>query len=96
MNATELAKATAEYDKPWTGRGLPGKPLTAAQRARHRRAATRVKAGRPTVGAGAQIAPVSIERGLLAEVDAFAERHHLKRSQMVTEGLRLVMQRQAV
>ena len=57
---------------------------------------TRVKAGRPTVGAGAQIAPVSIERGLLAEVDAFAERHHLKRSQMVTEGLRLVMQRQAV
>lgn len=36
MNVTELAAATAEYDKPWTGPGLPGKPLTAAQRAKHR------------------------------------------------------------
>ena len=95
MNTTELAKGTAEYDKPWTGAGLPGKPLTAPQRAQHRRAGARAKAGRPKVGRGAQIVPVSIERGLLAEVDAFAQRHHLKRSQMVTEGLRLVMQRRA-
>ena len=92
MNAQELAKATAEYDRPWRGRGLPGKPLTAADRARHRRAGL---GGRPRIGQGAKIVPVSIERGLLKEVDDFARRHKLKRSQMVVEGLRLVMQRRA-
>ena len=95
MNTAELAAATAAYDKPWTGPGLPGKPLTAAQRTRHRRAGARAKAGRPKIGGGAQIVPVSIERGLLAQVDAFAVRHHLKRSKMVADGLRLVMQHRA-
>ena len=93
MNTAELAAATAEYDRPWTGPGLPGKALTAGQRAQHRRAKAHAKAGRPKIGGGAQIVPVSIERGLLTQVDAFAQRHHLKRSQMVTEGLRLVMRR---
>lgn len=95
MNAAELATATAEYDTPWTGPSLPGKPLTAAQRAQHRRAGARAKAGRPKIGGGAKIVPVSIERGLLKQVDLFAKRHDLKRSQMVAEGLRLVMQRRA-
>ena len=95
MNTAELAAATAEYDQPWTGPGLPGKPLTAAQRAQHRRAGARSKAGRPKIGGGAKIVPISIERGLLTQVDAFAARHDLKRSQMVAEGLRLVMQRRA-
>lgn len=95
MNAAELAAATAEYDTPWTGLGLPGKPLSAAQRNQHRRASARAKAGRPKIGGGAQIVPVSIERGLLKKVDAFAQHHDLKRSQMVAEGLRLVMQRRA-
>jgi len=58
MNTAELAAATAEHDQPWTGPGLPGKPLTAAQRARHRRAGARAKAGRPKIGGGAQIVPV--------------------------------------
>ena len=39
------------------------------------------------------IVPVSIERGLLKEADSFARRHKLKRSQMVAQGLRLVMQK---
>jgi hypothetical protein len=92
MNAEELAKATAEYDRPWRGRGLPGKPLTAADSAKHRRAGL---GGRPRIGLGAKIVPVSIERGLLKEVNDFAKRHNLKRSQMVAQGLRLVMQRRA-
>jgi hypothetical protein len=87
-----LAKATAEYDRPWTGRGLPGKPLSATDRAKHRPAGL---GGHPRIGQGAKIVPVSIERGLLKEVDDFARRHKLKRSQMVVEGLRLVMQRRA-
>jgi hypothetical protein len=48
--------------------------------------------GRPRVGKGAKIVPVSIERGLLKQADAFAREHGLKRSQMVAQGLRLVMQ----
>ena len=95
MTTAELAAATAAYDKPWTSRGLPGKPLTAAQRAQHRRAGARAKAGRPKIGGGAQIVPVSIERGLLAQADAYAQRHHYKRSELVAEGLRLVMRRRA-
>jgi hypothetical protein len=95
MNTAELAAATAEYDRPWTGPGLPGRPLTAAQRAQHRQARAHAKAGRPKIGGGTQVVPVSIERGLLMQVNAFAKRHALKRSQMVAEGLRLVMRRRA-
>lgn len=79
-------------------RGFPCKPLRVSDKALHRvarakgRAVARV-AGRPMVGKGAQIVPVSIERGLLKEADQYAKRHKLKRSQMVAEGLRLVMQR---
>jgi len=86
MTAAELREATREYDKEWTGRGLPGKPMTAADRAVHKRAR-----GRPVVGKGAKIVPISIERTLLSEADAFARRRKLKRSEMVAQGLRLVM-----
>jgi len=92
MTAKELAEATAQYDRPWSGPGLPGRPLTRADRARHRSANL---GGRPKIGEGAKIVPVSIERGLLKEADAFAKHHKLKRSQMVAQGLRLVMQRRA-
>jgi hypothetical protein len=71
----------------------PGAPLTQADKALHRRAARAAKAkmGRPKVGAGAKIVPISIERGLLKRADAFAKRHRLKRSQMIAQGLQLLM-----
>jgi hypothetical protein len=90
MTTAQLRRATREYDRQYTGPGLPGKPLTAADRALHRKAR-----GRPMVGKGAKIVPVSIERGLLAQADAFAQRNKLKRSEMVAQGLRLVMVGQA-
>src|SRR5437764_7798256 len=65
------------------------RPLTASQRKQWAR--IKRKIGRPKVGQGAKIVPVSIERGLLEEVDSFARKHKLKRSQMVAQGLRLVM-----
>ena len=86
MTLAELRRATRQYDTEWSGPGLPGKPLTRADRARHKRAR-----GRPMVGKGAKIVPVSIERELLSRADAFAKRHKLKRSEMVARGLRLVM-----
>jgi hypothetical protein len=90
MTAAQLRAATRQYDREFTGSGLPGKPLTAADRALHRKAR-----GRPTIGKGAKIVPVSIERALLTQADAFAHRHKLKRSQLVAQGLRLVMARQS-
>ena len=60
-----------------------GRPIT--------RAVSRA-AGRPMVGKGAKIVPVSIERGLLERADSFARRHNLKRSQMVADALRPVIQ----
>jgi hypothetical protein len=71
--------------------GLPGKPLSSAKQKQWQRVQRRLKRGRPTVGKGAKRVPVSIEQGLLAKADAYAKRHNLKRSQMVAEGLRLVM-----
>jgi hypothetical protein len=86
----------AIYDK--SPDEIRGKPLTNADKALHRRARARGRAvaraaGRPMIGQGAKIVPVSIERGLLKQVDSFAKRHKLKRSQMVAQGLRLVMKR---
>ena len=54
MTTEELAEATKEYDRPMPG--LPGKPLTAAQKKTHRdaarAAAERRKVGRPLKGEG--------------------------------------------
>lgn len=66
-------------------------PLTPPQRRQWSR--IQRKGGRPRVGKGAKIVPVSIERDLLKKVDSYAKRHKLKRSQMVAEGLRLIMKR---
>jgi hypothetical protein len=86
MTAAQLREATRQYDAEWTGPGLPGKPLTARDQTHHKRAR-----GRPKVGSGAKIVPISVERDLLSKADAFARRHKLKRSQMVAQGLKLVM-----
>jgi hypothetical protein len=87
MTTAQLREATKEFDKEF----IPTRPLTAQDKAKHRRA----RVGRPTIGKGAKIVPVSIEKGLLKTADEFARRYKLKRSQMVAEGLRLVMERRA-
>jgi hypothetical protein len=71
------------------------RPLSPAERKRWNKIQKGLQRGRPTIGAGAKVMSVSIERGLLEKADAFAKRHKLKRSQMVAQGLRLVMQRRA-
>jgi hypothetical protein len=91
MNADELAKATAEFDEERVH--APGRPATAAERRKFN--GIRRKLGRPKVGQGSQLVPVTIERGLLKEADRFAKQHKLKRSQMVAQGLRLVMEQRA-
>ena len=70
------------------------RPLTRSEAARERemRKAAKARMGRPVIGAGAKQVAVTLERGLLKEADSFAKRHKLKGSQMVAEGLRLLME----
>jgi hypothetical protein len=90
MTPAQRAAEVAPFDQEDL---TPGKPLSAADKALHRRAAARAKRGRPVVGKGSTVVPISIERGLLKEVDAFSKRHKMKRSQLVAQGLLLVMHR---
>jgi hypothetical protein len=73
------------------------RPLTPAERRAWERTQAGLKAthaarrGRPVVGKGAKGVQVTIEGGLLADADAFAAAHGLKRAQLVAIGLRLAM-----
>ena len=78
----------ATFDRKFTPAELM--PLTLAQRTSWARAKKR-KPGRPVIGKGAKRVPVTIEGGLLAEVDAYVERHGMKRTQLIAAGLRLAM-----
>jgi hypothetical protein len=93
LTDAERDAEVARFDKPLPlgPDGLPGKPLTPAQRKLWR--AIKHNMGRPTVGEGAEQISLTVERGLLKKADAFAKKHKLKRSQMVAEALRLLMQR---
>lgn len=93
MTPAQRAADVAQFDREDL---TPGKPLTATDRAMHRQAAIRgkkAKRGRPVVGEGTKMVPITIERGLLKAADEFAKRNGYKRSQMVADGLRLVMAR---
>ncbi|HRK30655.1 MAG TPA: hypothetical protein PLD59_06205 [Tepidisphaeraceae bacterium] len=87
FNALTVRQKKAIYDdceqlSPLT----KGVPLSAAQRSQHRRA--RRRAGRPTVGEGAEKVRISIERGLLRQTDALAAQSDVTRSQVIATALR--------
>jgi hypothetical protein len=52
--------------------------------------------GRPKVGLGCKSIAVTLERGLLNQVDRYVKKHDLKRSQLIATSLRLVLAQQAV
>jgi hypothetical protein len=89
MTADELAEATAEFD---AGPGPRTIKPSRAGLAKHRRAiakpnASRSKAlgrGRPRLGDGAARVLFTIERGLLLRLDAFARKHNLNRSRLIS------------
>jgi hypothetical protein len=87
MNAQELARATAEFDKEFIGDTF--KPLTPEMRARWEKA--KRKPGRPRVGKGVDVISVSVEKGLLARSDALARRLKVRRSALIARGLRAVL-----
>jgi hypothetical protein len=95
LSDAQKAAEVAQFDKEDLGPELAGKRLTPAQRKQWTRIKRQLRRGRPKIGRGAAIVPISIERGLLEEIDAFAKANHRKRSQLVAEGLRLVMRKRA-
>ena len=86
MTADELARATSEFNREFAFN--KGRSLTARERRLHARARKR---GRPRVGLGAEKIRVSVERGLLAKSDSFAQKHGMTRSEMIARGLQAVM-----
>jgi hypothetical protein len=87
MTTAELRKVTREYEQEHVG--LPGKPLSPAQSKQFERA--RKKLGRPVKGLGHKVISVSIERGLLTQVDALARRRKLTRAELIARGLHFVL-----
>jgi hypothetical protein len=85
MTAEELDREVERFDHE-----LPaGKPLTLAEKARHRRA--KRKMGRPVVGKGAERVTITMERMLLREADAYAKRMKISRSQMIAFGIKAML-----
>jgi hypothetical protein len=89
------ALSREEKDKVWRyydREKIPmseSRPLNTNERAQFERVRRRV--GRPKVGQGAKVVAVTMEKGFLSRVDAYAKKHALKRAEMITRGLRLVM-----
>ena len=92
MNTRELAEATREFDEPFVIDR--GRPLGAAMREQHRRAARRGR-GRPRVGKGSERINITIERDLLARADAVAQQQKIGRSEMIASALKLLIGRKA-
>ena len=90
MNTEELAEATKQYDREELG--LPGRPLTARDKALHRQAK---KMGRPRIGSGGgtTVVGISIETALLKLADSLAKRRKVGRSQLFTEALQAELSR---
>ena len=82
----EKERQCKEYDKEFFF--MRGRPLTPAQRALWERAKRR---GRPTVGQGAKVISLSVERQLLKEADARAKALSISRAELVARGLRAIL-----
>ena len=87
MTAEEMDREVAKFDREVPE--LPAKPLTAAQRAQHRRA--KRKMGRPVVGKGSRRLMITMERGLLSQADALAQKKNLSRSQLIAQSVRALL-----
>ena len=66
------------------------KPLTPSMRQQERQA-RRKKPGRPRIGQGAEKLRISMEKGLLKQVDAYAEAHGMTRSDLIAQSLRKLL-----
>jgi hypothetical protein len=92
MNTRELAEATCEFNEPFVMDR--GRPLNAKERLQHRRAAQRGR-GRPRIGGGSVRVNFTIGRELLKSADAMAKASGRNRSELLADGLKLLLARKA-
>ncbi|MFI5381906.1 MAG: hypothetical protein ACHRHE_21630 [Tepidisphaerales bacterium] len=69
--------------------GLPGKPLTAKDRALHARANR--KRGRPKIGAGVKVISLTVEKNLLNRADTYTRTHGMTRAQFFARAIEAVL-----
>jgi hypothetical protein len=79
----EKRRQTARFDRPFVTD--ESRPLTRAERAFWERAKRRP--GRPRNGQGALRISVTVEKGLLALVDARAKKEGISRAELIAKGL---------
>jgi hypothetical protein len=87
LTPAERKKATAEFDREFVADTF--KPLSADQRRKWQRA--KRKRGRPTVGNGAKVISVSIERSLLKQSDVLAKELNVSRASLIARGLKAIL-----
>lgn len=85
MSKVELDEIAERFDRSMVVDG--SSPLTPRMKATDQRA-RRARPGRPRVGQGAEKIRISVERGLLNQADALAERTGMTRSELISRGLR--------
>jgi hypothetical protein len=88
MTTAQLRAATRQFDDPnYHPKALPWgekekrDQLAAAQLGRS------MKVGRPRIGLGAQRIQIAMEAGLRRKVDAYARKHHMTRSRLLSEAV---------
>jgi hypothetical protein len=69
------------------------RPLNAAERKRWAR--VQRKMGRPKIGKGCKTVAVSMEIGLLKQIDKYAKAHAMKRAEMIAQGLKLILKKKS-
>lgn len=89
MTTAELREATKEFDRE-VKRFPPGRALTAKQKKTFAEARGR---GRPKVGEGAANVQITMERGLLRQLDDAAKEKGMTRSQLIAQGVQALLRR---
>jgi hypothetical protein len=88
MTAEKWAKETRKFDTP---RDWPEVKPSAKELAKHLKAMQPRGRGRPRLGKGAARVLFSIEPAFLIKMDAFARKHGMKRSHLITVGVEAYM-----
>jgi hypothetical protein len=81
MTTKELADATKLFDEPLVVD--KSRPLTPVEREQWQR--VKRKRGRPKVGRGFQRVSISVEKGLLKRINAYAKKKRVSRSGLIAE-----------
>jgi len=89
MTDQQRAKVFAELEAETPEqRQARSKPMNAEERAWWKRVQKKLKAGRPKFGKnGTRIVSVTVEKGLLKQVDAYAKANGMKRSELFAVSL---------